>query len=230
MDLSHESHNAAPQANRFDDSFSDNVNTGSEFSSKSDSARNPFMVASESPKKQASTNLFQKSSEMMMATKNNRYDVFKNELVAGREEPVVVVAAKVPTDVNPDLFKDFAAAAFSEFKVEKTSSLVHEFSNRLSDQKHHRNGHQMMKVKARSEQACQCEKCFVLIVHVWMISTNITENNLTADVSFVKHISGPQKSLCVVELFVLWLSLLLLLLLLSLARLFMFHAFVFGCF
>lgn len=153
MDLSHESHNAAPGANRFDDSFGD---VGSEFPAKSDSARNPFLAASEPPKKPSSTNLFQKSSEMMMASKSNRYDVFKNELVAGREEPVVV---QPKTDVNPDLFKDFAAAAFSEFKVEKTSSLVHEFSNRLSDQKHLRNGHQMMKVKARK---CWCKNCFVL--------------------------------------------------------------------
>jgi hypothetical protein len=155
MDLSHESHNAAPPGNRFDDSFSD---AGSEFPAKSDSALNPFLAASDSPKKPSSTNLFQKSSEMMMATKSNRYDVFKNELVAGREEPVVVQTAKPKTDANPDLFKDFAAAAFSEFKVEKTSSLVHEFSNRLSDQKHLRNGHQMMKVKART---CQCKNCFV---------------------------------------------------------------------
>lgn len=117
---------------------------GNEFVSKTDSARNPFLAQSESPKK--SSKLFEKSSEMMMATKSNKYDVFKNELVNGQAIlPATQPPPSTKTEVNPDLFKDFAIKAFSEFKVEKTP-LIHEFSNRLSDQKNLQNGHQM-KVK-----------------------------------------------------------------------------------
>jgi hypothetical protein len=165
LDFSHETRGIAQdksallQSDRFDDSFRDNVDTGSEFPSKSDSSRNPFIVANnESPKK--SSNLFQKSSEMMMATKSNKYDVFKNEIVSGREEPVVQQASlKAKTEVNPDLFKDFALAAFGEFKVDKTSTMIHEFSNKLSDQKRHF-GHQMMKVIHRQVLRTS-------FVHVW---------------------------------------------------------------
>lgn len=98
-----------------------------------------------------------------MATKSNKYDVFKNEMV--NAEPSVVQqqpTVKPKADVNPDLFKDFAIAAFGEFKVDKTStSMVHEFSNKLSDQKHLTNGHQMMmKVKhptrVRANVFCKC--------------------------------------------------------------------------
>lgn len=124
------------QANGFDDDLSQKHELGNEFSTKSESSRNPFLVQNESPKKPSK--LFQKSSEMMMATKSNKYDVFKNEMVKGQEDEAAQqkVTKKAKTEVNPDLFKDFAIAAFSEFKVEKTP-LIHEFSNKLSDQKSH---------------------------------------------------------------------------------------------
>lgn len=132
--------------NRFEDDLSDKLDASNEFPSKSDSSRNPFLAQTESPKKPSK--LFQKSSEIMMGTKINKYDVFKNEMVNGQEVPVASQQqqAKPKTEANPDLFKDFAIAAFSEFKVDKTSSMIHEFSNRLSDQKNLQNGHQMMKV------------------------------------------------------------------------------------
>lgn len=134
--------------NRFEDDLSDKIDTVNEFTPQSDSSRNPFLAPSESPKKPSK--LFQKSSEMMMGAKNNKYDVFKNEIVKGAEVPLPPQPqqqqSKAKIDVNPDLFKDFAVAAFSEFKVDKTSSMIHEFSNKLSDQKNLQNGHQMMKV------------------------------------------------------------------------------------
>lgn len=74
--------------------------------------------------------------------KSTRYDVFKNEMVATGQVHVPVTVqppAKTKTDANPDAFKDFAVAAFSEFKVDK-SPLIHEFSNRLSGQKNLQNG------------------------------------------------------------------------------------------
>lgn len=154
MDFSDESRNSVKdqsalsfQMNRFEDDLSDKLDASNEFPSKSDSSRNPFLAQTESPKKPSK--LFQKSSEIMMGTKNNKYDVFKNEMVNGQEVPVALQQqqqAKPKTEANPDLFKDFAIAAFSEFKVDKTSSMIHEFSNRLSDQKNLQNGHQMMKV------------------------------------------------------------------------------------
>lgn len=134
------------ESNGFGDDLSDSIDSSREFPSKTDSYRNPFIAQSESPKK--STKLFHKSSEKMMATRNNKYDVFKNEMVNGSDvsasPPQQTVKAK--TDVNPDLFKDFAIAAFSEFKVDKTSSMIHEFSNKLSDQKILHNGHHVTKV------------------------------------------------------------------------------------
>lgn len=56
-----------------------------------------------------------------MASKGNRYDVFKNDnsnFVNEQQAPV------------KDPFQDFAKAAFSEFKVDKI--MGHEFSNKLS--------------------------------------------------------------------------------------------------
>lgn len=152
MDFSDESRSVvkdrsalAFQMNQFDDDMSEKIDAGNEFAA--DSSRNPFLAQSESPGKKSSK-LFQKSSEMMTVTKNNKYDVFKNELANGQEVPVPgpLPAIKTKTEANPDLFKDFAIAAFSEFKVDKTSSMIHEFSNRLSDQKNLQNGHQKMKV------------------------------------------------------------------------------------
>lgn len=146
------------QMNRFEDDLSDTLDAGTEFPSKVDSSRNPFLATSDSPKKAAK--LFTKSSEMMMVNKNNKYDVFKNEIVKRPEVPVPPQQAntKAKTDANPDLFKDFAIAAFGEFKVDKTSSMIHEFSNRLSDQKNLQNGHQMMKVipTRKSDRLCKC--------------------------------------------------------------------------
>lgn len=135
------------QSNGVGDDLSDSIDSGREFPSKTDSSRNPFLAQSESPKKSAK--LFHKSSEkMMMATRSNKYDVFKNEWANGSDVSTSPPQqnAKAKTDVNPDLFKDFAIAAFSEFKVDKTSTMIHEFSNRLSDQKSLINGHHVSKV------------------------------------------------------------------------------------
>lgn len=139
------------QMNRFEDDVSDKVD--SEFPSNSDSSRNPFLLQNDSPKK-SSTKLFHKSTEMMMGGgKGNKYDVFKNEMVvngqANAPMPVQQQNIKSKTEASPDLFKDFAIAAFSEFKVEK-SPMIHEFSNRLSDQRNPQHGHQMMKVISKT--------------------------------------------------------------------------------
>lgn len=85
-----------------------------------------------------------------MATKSNKYDVFKNEMVKGQEASAIQHASpKAKAEVNPDLFKDFAVAAFSEFKVEKTP-LIHEFSNKLSGQKN------LQQTKVKSQPLCEC--------------------------------------------------------------------------
>lgn len=134
-----------------------------DFPAKSDSTRNPFLAQTESPKKSPSK-LFQKSSEMMMTSKNNKYDVFKNEAVNGNEvDAPMPQNTKTKTEVNPDLFKDFAIAAFSEFKVDKKSSVNHEFSNKLSEQKNLKNGHQMKVINQQSAS-------------MWMSATNKTLN------------------------------------------------------
>lgn len=142
------------QMNRFEDDLSDKVD--GEFPSNSDTSRNPFLLQNDAPKK-SSTKLFQKSSEMMMGSgKGNKYDVFKNEMVVNGQVNASPVQQqqqqqiKSKTEANPDLFKDFAVAAFSEFKIEK-SPMIHEFSNRLSDQK---NGHHMMKVNSQTPKLC----------------------------------------------------------------------------
>lgn len=95
--------------------------------SHGDSAKNPFLnpPAPQSPlKKNSPAKLFHNTAEIIMATKNNRYDVFKND------------KAPLSDDNSPrksdDPFQDFAKAAFSEFKVDKMMS-GHEFSNKLSD-------------------------------------------------------------------------------------------------
>lgn len=137
------------QMNRFDDDLSDNFGSN-DFQSK-DSTRNPFLVQKESPKK-STVKLFQKS-EMILTAKSNKYDVFKNEAVNAKEVLLVPPPSnKAKNDDNTDLFKDFAVAAFSEFKVDKTSSMIHEFSNRLSDQKNLSNGHTAMKVNSSKLQ------------------------------------------------------------------------------
>jgi hypothetical protein len=151
------------QMNRFEDDLSDKVD--GEFPSNSDSSRNPFLLQNDAPKK-SSTKLFQKSSDMMMGGgKGSKYDVFKNEMVVNGQvnvpTPVQQQTIKTKTEASPDLFKDFAIAAFSEFKVEKTS-MIHEFSNKLTDQRiHHQTGHQMMKVINQTAKNCErlC-KCF----------------------------------------------------------------------
>jgi hypothetical protein len=147
LDFSADSRNVAKdlsalsfQTNQFEDDLSDKVDN--EFTSKSDSSRNPFLAQTESPKKPSK--MFQKPTDMMIGSKNNKYDVFKNEMVDG---PKLIQASpqtntKSKTDANPDLFKDFAIAAFGEFKIDKTSSMIHEFSNKLSDQKSLLNGNQ----------------------------------------------------------------------------------------
>lgn len=122
-------------------SFDDNLHTDK---NNSDVEKNPFFGAStttpskESPNKRS---LFQKSSEMMMVTKSNRYDVFKNELATSpfsgqiQEPAPPAIPHMIASKTDPDLFKDFAVAAFKEFKIDKTqsSSSLHEFSNKLSD-------------------------------------------------------------------------------------------------
>jgi hypothetical protein len=133
---------AAFQMDHFDDSI------GSEIQSNDfDSAKNPFL---DSPKK-ASTKLpFPKPADMFMSSKGNRYDVFKDEFVSnGHENGAIKMSSSAPaaaevhekkTEMSQDPFKDFAAAAFSEFKVDKSSSSLHEFSNKLFQQPNS-NGH-----------------------------------------------------------------------------------------
>lgn len=152
--------------NRFDDDLSDNFDSDFQRAAK-DSARNPFLAQtqSESPKK-SPVKLFQKTEMIMTTSKGNKYDVFKNEAVHAKDAPLAPPpSTKVKTDVNPDLFKDFAVAAFSEFKVDKTSSMIHEFSNRLSDQKNLQNGHAAMKVNSSKLQTH-------VNVNVWKNPTN----------------------------------------------------------
>jgi len=79
---------------------------------------------------------------MMMAAKSgNRYDVFKNEAFNGgfevqqKQPPQQQQQQKAETAANPDLFKDFATAAFNEFKVDRPHASTHEFSNKMSDKK-----------------------------------------------------------------------------------------------
>jgi hypothetical protein len=148
LDFSDESQNVSEdlstlffQTNRVEGDLHDKVKLSSnEFTSGSDSSQNPFLDQTETPKK---------SLKMMMNAKNTKYDVFKNEMGNRMEMPAALLSpqqSKAKTEANPDLFKDFAIAAFSEFKVDKTPSMIHEVFNKFSDQKHLSNGHQMMKV------------------------------------------------------------------------------------
>jgi hypothetical protein len=171
LDFSDESRNTVKdhsalsfQMNRFEDELS--ITNESEFPSNSDMSRNPFLLQNDAPKK-SSTKLFQKSTDMMMSGgKSSKYDVFKNEMgqVNGQVNVPVMMQQqqqqqqqiiKSKTDANPDLFKDFAIAAFSEFKIEK-SPMIHEFSNKLSDQRNSPNGHQMMKVISIKKHSQNC--------------------------------------------------------------------------
>lgn len=160
LDFSNESRNNVKnlsalsfQTNRFEDDLSGKVDN--EFQ-PNDSAKNPFLIQNESPKK-LSSSLFHKSSEMMMGSgKSSKYDVFKNEIVVNGQvqAPVTVQQTnKSKTEASPDAFKDFAIAAFSEFKVDKTS-LIHEFSNRLSDQRNHQNGKVIESTSC--DRLCKC--------------------------------------------------------------------------
>lgn len=105
----------------------------SDFSEISHSAKNPFLEppAPESPLKKSSTSpakLFHNTAEIIMASKNNRYDVFKNDKSNNNVIETEEIVVKKAID---DPFKDFAKAAFSEFKVDKM--MGHEFSNKLSN-------------------------------------------------------------------------------------------------
>jgi hypothetical protein len=137
---------AAFQMDHFDDSISSEIQSNG-FES---SAKNPFL---DSPKKSAATKLFSKpSTDMFMPTKNNRYDVFKDEFVSNGHESVAKPAEMRETKTemsSQDPFKDFAVAAFSEFKVEKSS--LHEFSNKLFQQPNS-NGHQRTPPKVKKNQ------------------------------------------------------------------------------
>lgn len=62
-----------------------------------------------------------------MSTKNNRYDVFKNDITT------TAAIDENNFKKSEDPFQDFAKAAFSEFKIDKM--MGHEFSNKLSDAK-----------------------------------------------------------------------------------------------
>jgi hypothetical protein len=80
-----------------------------------------------------------------MASKKNRYDVFKNDKSNVIETEEIVVKKSID-----DPFKDFAKAAFSEFKVDKT--IGHEFSNKLSDAKN--KSFQPMNAKVIYDRTC----------------------------------------------------------------------------
>lgn len=139
----------------FPDEFSD-------FSEISHSAKNPFLEPSvpESPLKKSSPSpakLFHNTAEIIMGSKNNRYDVFKNDKSNVIEQEEIVVKKAVD-----DPFKDFAKAAFSEFKVDKMMT-GHEFSNKLSDAKN--KSFQPMNVKVNFDSSCDtssticCKNC-----------------------------------------------------------------------
>lgn len=82
-------------------------------------------------------------TEMILNVKNassNRYDVFRNEVDEKNSSINTELiernqVTQKTVEVSQELFKDFAVAAFKEFKVENKSSLVHEFSNKLAEQK-----------------------------------------------------------------------------------------------
>lgn len=106
-------------------------------------SHNPFITTT-----QQST-VVPNPTEIFMNVKNtntmNRYDIFRNELDNHitpilTETNVNEQSVKQKTEVNPELFKDFALAAFNEFKFDSKSSLVHEFSNKLAEQ--NKNGRQ----------------------------------------------------------------------------------------
>ena len=130
------------------DHFDATVNQESisnDFESEKESAKNPFL---DSPSKKApsTTKLFQKPTEMFLSSKNNRYDVFKNDFPSNGHEAIETVEKKTEMSKN-DPFQDFAIAAFSEFKIDKSSS-IHEFSNKLFQ-----NGHQKDTEHLNSQQS-----------------------------------------------------------------------------
>lgn len=140
------------------DSNFDNSNTSELHPNDFDSAKNPFLESSPKKTSSSSTKLpFPKPAEMFMSTKNNRYDVFKDDFASNGLESVSKAASAATevhekkTEMSQDPFKDFAVAAFSEFKVDKSSSSLHEFSNKLFQQPNS-NGHQRAATKVKKHK------------------------------------------------------------------------------
>lgn len=131
------------------DHFDATVNQESisnDFECETDSAKNPFL---DSPKKAPSTTkLFQKPTEMFLSSKNNRYDVFKNDFPSNGHDAIEKVEKKTEMSKN-DPFQDFAIAAFSEFKIDKSSS-IHEFSNKLFQNGHQKDTEHLSSQQSRS--------------------------------------------------------------------------------
>ena len=116
--------------NGFHEEISELPNFQAEFSDFSDlnhgdMSKNPFLASSPEPvsKKIPSSpvKIFQKPAEIILASKSTRYDVFKNE------------NSNFINEEQDDPFKDFAKAAFSEFRIDKM--MGHEFSNKLLSNK-----------------------------------------------------------------------------------------------
>lgn len=112
-------------------SFQSN-NIENDMSMQDQTSRNPFIAQH--------NKIIPNQTEMILNVKNsssNRYDAFRNEIDTNINTELI--EQKLPqnktVEVSPELFKDFAVAAFKEFKVENKSSLVHEFSNKLAEQK-----------------------------------------------------------------------------------------------
>lgn len=113
----------------FDATVGHENSNSNDFSCETDSAKNPFL---DTPKKsQSSSKLFPKPTELFMSTKNNRYGVFKNDLPPNAHDATVSHHETKTEMSKNDPFQDFAIAAFSEFKVDKSATAGHEFSNKL---------------------------------------------------------------------------------------------------
>lgn len=126
------------------DNNNDSV-SGSPFSS--DGFENEMSMKSHNPFMTTQSTVVPNPTELFMNVKNagSRYDVFRNEFdnqntPIHAETNIIEQSVKQKTEVSPELFKDFAIAAFNEFKFDTKSSLVHEFSNKLAEQ--NKNGRQ----------------------------------------------------------------------------------------
>jgi hypothetical protein len=137
---------SAFRMDHFDATLNQESSISNNFECETDSAKNPFL---DSPKKAPSTTkLFQKPTEMFLSSKTTRYDVFKNDFPSNGHEATEKVEKKTEMSMN-DPFQDFAIAAFSEFKIDKSSS-IHEFSNKLFQNGHQKDTEHLSSQQSRS--------------------------------------------------------------------------------